>query len=143
MSPRAHGGRESEFWIEDSGNTIRDLSADVNNVDAPTNTDTAEVTGFGGTRKSFIAGQIDTPVTVAASFETAANRSHTVLSGLIGGTTGYLMKYFPKGSASGLPLLSGSVLLSGYQVTSPLADKVGVSATLVPADATGIVWSTV
>lgn len=140
---RAHGGRESEVWVDDSGGTLRDLSDFVTSVDAPTNIDQADVTGFTQVRKNYIIGQIDTPITVNGNFDdTATTGAHAVLASLINGTAGYTFRYYPKGSVSGKPLLSGEVLLSGYSLASPLGGQVTFAATLVPADLTGLVWST-
>ena len=141
---RAHGGRESEVHIDDSGATLQDISPYVTNVDAPTNIDQAEVTGFGQARKSYLPGQIDTPIGISGNFDdAAAPGAHAVLAGLVGGTVARTFQYYPKGSASGSPQLKGEVFLSAYQVTSPLSGQVTFSASLVPADSTGLVWSTV
>ena len=141
---RAHGGRDSEFHLDDSGNTLRDLSQFVTSVDAPHNQDTAEITGFGDVRKSFVLGQIDTTVSVSGNFDnTATTGPHVVLTSLINGSAGYQLRYFPAGSASGNPELSGKVLLGSYNISSPLGDKVSFSASLFAADTTGVVWSVI
>lgn len=136
MSTRAHG-RETVVQIDNSAGAAQTISGDVDSVNAPTDVDSAEVTGFGDNRKSFIIGQINTPITMSGPFGTAA---HSILSGLVGGTVGYTFVYQPKGTATGLPKLSGEVLLSSYQLTSPIGGRVGWNATLVPFDNTGLVW---
>ncbi len=141
---RSHGGREAEFHLDDSAGSLKDLSSFVDNVDAPSNIDTAEVTGLNEARKSYIVGQIDTPVSISGSYDdTATTGAHTVLAGLIGGTTGFTMQFYPRGSASGSPSLVGEVLMAGYQISAPVAGKVSFTASFVPFDATGIVWGTV
>jgi hypothetical protein len=142
--PRAQAGREAEFHLKDSGGTLRDLSNFVTNVDTPANIDQAEVTGLSEARKSYIIGQIDTPVTISGNLDTTATTGgHTVLSGLIGGTTPRTMQWYPKGSAAGFPKLTGEVLLTAYGVAAPKDGAVTFTASLVPADVTGLVWGTV
>ena len=138
---RSHG-REGVVVLDDSAGVARTISADVDNVDAPSNVDTAEVSGFGDARKSYIIGQIDTPIAISGKFETGSNLSHAVLASLIGGTAGYTFTFQPKGTASGLPKLTGEVLLGNYQINAPLGGAVTWSAQLVPFNSTGLVWST-
>lgn len=138
---RAHG-KEAVVVLDNSGGSPQTISGDVDNVDAPYNYDEAEVSGFGDEKKSYILGQADTPISMGGKFETAANRSHAVLSGLLGGTAGYTFLFQPKGTATGLPKLSGEVLLQSYQIVAGLGGAVTWTAKLSPANSTGLVWST-
>ena len=142
---RAHGGRDAITQIDDSSGTLRNISLDVTNVQAPTNFDSAEVTGHTETRKSYIVGQGDTPIQLQGNFNsgTSAIAAHKVLSGILGGTAPRTFEHYPAGSAANLPKLSGEVLCDSLQVTSPLGGGVTWQATLKPADSTGVVWSTI
>ena len=135
-------GRLSELHLDDSGATQRDISADVNSVEAPANADTVEVSGFGDTTKKYVVGLQDSQMRVQGNYNDAANTSHAVLSGVVGGTTGLEMHFYPQGSASGVPVFEGSVLCSEYSVSSGIGAAVTWSANLVPFDTNAPAWAT-
>jgi len=145
VNGRAHGGRDAITQIADSGGVLRNISPDLTNVEVPTSFDTAEVSGMTDSRKSFIAGQGDTPITLQGNFQsgTAANAAHKVLSGILGGTAPISFEHYPAGSASGLPKVTGNVICDSLNVSAPLGGAVSFQATLKSADSTGLVWSTV
>lgn len=142
---RAHGGRDAVTYLDDSGGTLRNISTDLTNVAVPTDADSAMVAGHTETRKSYVVGQIDTPVTLAGNFNsgTAANAAHKVLSGVVGGTALLTFEHYPAGTASGMPKISGEVICDSYQVQAPVGGQVQFTASLKPANPTGLVWSTV
>lgn len=143
---RAHGGRDALTQLDDLGGTLRNISTDVTNVELPQSVDNAEVTGMTETRKSYIPGQIDTPVSLQGNFNagTALNAAHKVLSNINGVSTAtFTFEHYPQGSASGRPKLSGEVYCLGYTVRAPLGGGVTWEASLMPSDSTGLVWSTV
>ena len=133
---RAHG-REAVFTLNG-----QDISNDVTNLQVQQQTDTAEVSAFGDAKKSYILGLTDQPVTGNVLFNDSANRAHGVLSALVGGTAGYAVKFQPKGTATGEPVLNGTVLLSEYNMTAPIGGAVTMTFKLVPFNSTGLVWST-
>lgn len=134
-------GRLSVLRIADSAGALRDISGDVNSVEAPATGDTVEVSGFGDTTKKYVVGLQDSQMRVQGNYNDAATTgAHTVLSGVVGGTTGLAMHFWPKGSASGAPVFSGSVLASEYSVSSGIGAAVGFSANLVPFDTNAPTW---
>jgi len=135
-------GRLAALWLHDSGGTPRDLSNDVNSVEAPSTGDTVEVSGFGDATKKYVVGLQDSQMRVQGNYNDAANMSHLVLSGVVAGTTGLQMKFFPRGSAIGAPRFQGSVLVSEYSVSSPIGGAVTWSANLVPFDTNPPAWGT-
>lgn len=146
LNNRAHGGRDSITQIDDIGGTLRNISTDVTNVDVPENADSAEVSGMTHERKSYIVGQIDTPITLQGNFNggTALNAQHRVFSGINGvATASFTFEHYPAGSAAGLPKLSGEVICISYQITAGIGGAVTWQASLLPAGSAGVVWSTV
>ena len=146
LGDRAHGGRDALTQLDDLGGTLRNISTDLTNVEVPQPVDSFEVTGMTETRKSYIPGQIDTPVAITGNLNagTALNAAHKVLSAINGVSTAtFSFEHYPAGSASGKPKLSGEVFCLGYTVRAPLGGGVTFDASLMPANSTGLVWSTV
>jgi hypothetical protein len=135
-------GRVSALHLADSGATLRDISEDVNSVDAPQNADTAEVSGFGDSTKKYVVGLADSQMRVQGNFNPDSNKSHAVLSGVVGGTTGLAMHFYPRGSVAGQPVFKGSVLVSEYSLQSSIGGAVTFSANFVPFDTNPPDWTT-
>lgn len=136
-------GRLSEFRIDDSAAGLRDISADVNSVEAPQTGDTVEVSGFGDDTKKYVVGLKDSQMRVQGNFnDTATTGSHPVLSGIVAGTAGLKMHYWPRGSVSGAPVFRGSVLCSEYSVSAGISAAVTWTANFVPFDTNPPVWAT-
>ncbi|KKL73492.1 hypothetical protein LCGC14_2074320, partial [marine sediment metagenome] len=68
--------------------------------------------------------------------------SHVVLSGVVAGTAGLKMHYWPRGSVSGAPVFRGSVLCSEYSVSAGISAAVTWTANLVPFDTNPPAWYT-
>jgi hypothetical protein len=139
--PKWHG-RFTEFYLDDSGGTTRNLSLDTNSVETPQTGDTVEVTGFTDTTKKYVVGLRDSQIRAQGNFNDAANQSHAVLSGVVGGTTALKCYVFPRGSASGNVVFRGSVLCSEYSVQSGVAAAVTWTANFVPYDTNPPGWAT-
>lgn len=77
---------------------------------------------------------------VQGNFNDAANTSHPVLSGVVGGTTGLTMHHYPRGSAASNPVFKGSVLVSEYSVSAAISGAVTFTANLVPFDTNPPSW---
>lgn len=136
-------GKNVKVWVADSGQTLRDISLDVDSVDAPSDYGTVDVTGLGDTKINYVVGLPDTKITIKGQFDDLANTgSHTVLSGLLGGTSGYQVKIFPKGSASGYPVFQGSYLANKYNISTTIKGAVMFDAELLPFGTTGGSWTT-
>jgi len=143
----AYGKKEhsrlAKVYLADSAGTTRDISNDVSSVDAPSNADTVDVSGFGQTRKQYVVGLQDNTITLNGFFNDVASiGAHTVLSGIVGGTAGREFVYMPNGSAAGYARMKGTVLCSQYNVRTDIGGAVSFTATLVPADTNGIIWGT-
>ena len=142
-------GKDSVVQIEDSGGTLRTLTTDVNNVEAPITVDEGDVTGFGDASHNSVVGAQNSPIALTGPYNDLATTGiHAILSGLVrgtgtGGSAGYDCRVMPSGTASGKPRLRGRVLLTTYQVTAPVGGPVTYQASLVPALAAGLAWETI
>lgn len=129
--------------ITDSAAQLRAISVDVSSIDVPSDQDIVDVAGFGDSKKNYVTGLADSKITIKGQFDDVATTgAHAILSGLIGGTTGYLFKAGPKGSASGYPVFQGSYLLNKYNLSAAINGAVMYDAELVPFGTAGGSWTT-
>lgn len=142
-------GINAVIQLEDSGGTLRTISNDVDNTDAPINIDSGDVIGFGDASHSYVVGAQDSPISLKGPYNDLVTTGiHAVLTSIIrgtgvGGSAGYDFRYMPSGTASGMPRLRGRVLLTSYQPTSPVSGPVTWQASLMPALSTGLNWETI
>lgn len=118
-------GKDSEFYITDSGGTERDISAYVSSAGLPQSADTHEVSAFGDASKEYIAGLKDATVPLEGPWDGTV---HNYLQGIIG--LSKAIAYFPEGSASGKYKLSASAILNSYEINSDVGDAVRFSGEL-------------
>lgn len=139
-------GKDSVFKIDDSTETIRDISDYVNSVDTPSSVDMAEVSAFGSSKKNYISGLSEESVSISgpAGLGTAATESHKVLTGILGGTAaGYTLEFYPAGTASTKPKLTGQVVLENYNPSSGIGGPITYNASFRPYGTAGLTWGTV
>lgn len=104
-----------------------DLSAYFNSADSAYTADTAEVTTFGASAKSYIAGMKDATVSLAGFWDGDANAVDSVLSAALGGAA--LITIAPAGLATvGNPAILADALTTSYGVSATVGDAVAVSA---------------
>lgn len=128
--------------MADSGDVLRDISNDISSIEAPATGDTVEVSGLGDSTKKYVVGLQDSQIRVQGNLNDAANKSHAVFSGIVGGTAGRAVHFWPKGSAGGAPEFRGSVLCSEYSVSAGIGAGVTFSVNLVPFDTDPPSWRT-
>lgn len=108
---------------------IYDLSAYMNNATTNSSVETGETTNFGsGGSKTYIAGLKDGTLSLAGLFDGAAGAVDVVLSGALG-TNDVVTTVMPQGAGTigNRAILAWSTETS-YDVTTPVADVVSVSA---------------
>lgn len=129
--PFVHG-KGAHIRIRDTGGTVRDLSAYVDEVSFPWKVDPAETTTFGKNSKTYIVGLKDASLSVRGKFDsTATSGPDVVLSGLLGAppaASGTHFQYGPEGSTTGKPRYHGDCILTSYEVSAPVGDVVTFSA---------------
>lgn len=99
------------------------LSPYLNSVDFPRGAATADTTVFGVNATQFVGGLVDSTITASGLFDQAVVSS----LGAYIGSTAQTFAYGPAGTSSGAPKVTGSALLTQYQITGGVADAVGLS----------------
>lgn len=132
MSPiaRSHG-KDLAFLVDDSGGTLRDISAHVTGVSGlPGSRALDDVTAAGDGGDKSIPGLFSGQFTVSGWWDdTASTGSHTVLNGLRTTTATSSFEYGPEGSASGDIKLSGECWLESLTYDAEVRGAVPFSAT--------------
>ena len=101
------------------------LSTYVDSVTHNRMVETAETTAFSNNDKAFIAGLMDGSFDLSGHWDATADAA---LHGTFDGATISLI-YGPAGSTTGLVRYTATCLVTGYNITSPVADRVNWSAT--------------
>ena len=118
-------GKSTNFSLDDTGGTSRDLSNTLTSVDFPETIDTAESTAFGATSKSYIVGLRDATISVSGLWDAA-------IDGYIIGTEPATRTFIfgPAGSTGGNVKYTGECILTNYSVSNPVGDVVTYSLDL-------------
>jgi hypothetical protein len=105
-------GKGGKIEVDDSGGTLRDISADVEGWECIYESETPEVTGMGEGSRNYVNGIPLRGVTLkGVKWNTAATTgSFTVLKGIVGSTTSKTVKVTPEGTGN---YYSGEFLLKG------------------------------
>jgi len=119
-------GRAAEITV---GGTS--LSAYCDTADLSIDIDTSDTTTFGASWKTAIEGLAGATIELAGNYDpTASTGPVVILTGLIG-TGSAAIVYKPAGSASSGLSRSFSAILTSYKESSPVADKVTFTASLL------------
>ena len=120
-------GKSAVFKLDDSGATLRDLSAYLNDISLSRDIETAETTTFGvaGSAKTYIVGLSDATFSISGLFDATADG---YLSGVLGQSATLSFEYGPAGSTAGLVKYSGECIMTSYEVSAAVGDAVQASA---------------
>jgi hypothetical protein len=120
-------GKSAVFKLDDSGGTLRDLSAYLNDVGFPRNIDTAETTTFGvsGSSKTYIVGLNDASISINGLFDATADG---YLAGVLGQSATLSFEYGPAGSTAGNVKYTGECIMTSYEVSAAVGDAVQATA---------------
>lgn len=123
--PTFYHGKSTNFSLDDTGGTSRDLSDVLVSVDFPEVVETGTVTAFGATYQSYIVGLRDATISVSGIWD-------STVDGYIIGTEPATRTFIfgPAGSTSGYVKYTGECILTNYSVSSPVADVVTFSMDL-------------
>jgi predicted secreted protein len=118
-------GKSTNFSLDDTGGTSRDISDTLTSVDFPETIDTAETTAFGATSKSYIVGLRDATISVSGIWD-------ATVDGYIIGTEPATRTFIfgPAGSTGGNVKYTGECILTNYSVSNPVGDVVTYSIDL-------------
>jgi hypothetical protein len=116
-------GKSTDFQVDDTGGTIRDISNTLTSVDFPETIDTAETTAFGATSKSYIVGLRDASISISGIWD-------ATVDGYFIGTepASRSFVYGPAGSTSGNVKYTGEAIMTSYGISNPVGDSVTFSA---------------
>lgn len=118
-------GKSTDFALDDTGGTSRNISDTLTDVSFPQTIDTAETTAFGSSNKSYIVGLKDGSFSVSGIWD-------ATVDGYISGTepTSRSFIYGPAGSTSGNVKYTGECILTNYAVSNPVGDVVSYTLDL-------------
>lgn len=105
-----------------------DLSVFTDNVAFNQSADSHQTTTFGRNSHTFQGGLKNGTSTLTGTYDDGVAGPEAIINPMIGTTVVFVYK--PEGAGSGKPTRTVSVVVTGYEETSPVADMVKWSATL-------------
>ena len=122
MPTFAHG-KSTDFAIDDTGGSSRNISDTLTDVSFPQTIDTAETTAFGSSTKSYIVGLKDTTISVSGIWD-------ATVDGYLSGTEPASRSFIfgPAGSTGGNVKYTGECILTNYSQSNPVGDVVSFTA---------------
>ena len=124
MPTFAHG-KSTDFAIDDTGGSSRNISNTLTDVSFPQTIDTAETTAFGSSNKSYIVGLKDGSFSVSGIWDATVDG---YLSGTEPASRSFI--YGPAGSTGGNVKYTGEAIMTNYSVSNPVGDVVTYSLDL-------------
>lgn len=124
-------GKDSVFKLDNSGGSLTDISAYVNNVDFPETVDVAETTVLGKDNKTYIVGLKDATISLSGLWDSTAD---AIFGAVLGQSSTLSFEYSPEGTSSGKVKYTGETILTNYAISSPVGDVVAYSADLQVSD---------
>lgn len=122
-------GKDSVFKVDDSGGTLRDITAHLDSVDFPQTVDTAESSTFGDTAKEYFVGLKDATISISGKWDnTTTTGPDAVLGTQPSAGASRTFEYGPEGGTTGKIKYSGECHLTSYQITGSIGDMVTFSA---------------
>ena len=119
-------GKSTDFSLDDTAGTPRNISNTLTSVDFPETIETAETTAFGSTSKSYIVGLRDATISISGIWDS------TVDGYLMGGSepASRSFIYGPAGSTGGNVKYTGEAIVTNYSISNPVGDVVTFSLDL-------------
>lgn len=105
-----------------------DLSQFLNEASVNQSVETGETTTYGKDAKTYIVGLSDGTISMGGMFDGQAGATDAVLSSYLGDSAGAVITIAPEGLAHGARVKSAHTLGTSYEISSPVADVVSVSA---------------
>ena len=116
-------GKSTDFAIDDTGGSSRNISDTLTDVSFPQTIDTAETTAFGSSNKSYIVGLKDTTISVSGIWDATVDG---YLSGTEPASRSFI--YGPAGTDSGNVKYTGEAIMTNYSQSNPVGDVVTFTA---------------
>lgn len=105
-----------------------DLSAFITDTSFEDSTDSHDVTTYGNDSHRKFGGLEDGAITISGIYDNGTTGPRDTIMPLKGTITTFT--YRPEGSGTGLPSVTGSVLVQSYAETVPVADMISWTASL-------------
>lgn len=118
-------GKNAVFKVDNSGGTLTDISAYLNEISHPRSVETGETTSFGNSAKTYIVGLSDSTISISGTWDATVD-AH--LAGILGQDASLSYEYGPEGSGTGAIKYTGECYCTSFEVSSPVADVVTFSA---------------
>ena len=106
-------GSKAKFRVQDSGGTLRDVSAFLTDAGLDRDADTAEVSTLGATDKTHIPGLRGGTVPISGVIDPTLDG---YLNGILGMERNF--EYDPQGAGTGLVRYSGACILRRYGLST-------------------------
>ena len=119
-------GKSAYFKINST-----DLSSYCDEVSLPRSIETAETTTFGKSAKTYITRLTDATISASGSWDATADG---VIAPLVGSSSLVTWEVGPAGSTAGNVKYTGSAIITSYEVSAPVGDKVTFTLELQSSD---------
>jgi len=116
-------GADAVFMLDSD-----DLSDFIDTVTFTESADSLDVTTFGNGGHRKRGGLTDGTIAIGGVYDTTSSGPHDVVQPLIGTVVTFAWR--PEGTGTGLPAVTGSVLVQNYVESSPVAEIVRWTANL-------------
>ena len=123
--PTFRHGKATVFKLDNSSASLTDISNTLTDVSFPAKVDTAEVTAFGASAKSYIVGLTDGTISISGTFDATVD---ALFGGVLGLATALNWNYGPEGSTTGYVKYTGLGYVTSYQKSGSVGDVVKYSA---------------
>lgn len=136
-------GKNAVFKLDDSGGTLRTLSAFIDNISGlPGARELSEVTAFGDSGTKSIPGLQDVDFSISGHFDsTATTGPNAVINSLRTATATASVEYGPEGSTAAMVKFTCECWLTSYEIEASVDDKVSFKAEFkVDGVVTATVW---
>jgi len=123
-------GKDTDFWLENSGGTLTDISAYLDQAGLDRSAESYDVTTFGKSSHVYIAGLKDGTVPLAGPWDPTID---ALLSSVLG-LDGNSFEFYPQGNATGKIKYSGACLVTKYSIDPQVDSEVTFSAEIQLSD---------
>jgi predicted secreted protein len=124
-------GKSTAFKLDDTGGTLRDISAYCDEVSIKRENSTAETTTFGDTSRDYLGGLMDATISVSGKWDDAATTGVDVVVGQdLNAVATRSIEYGPSGTTTGRVKYTGECIITSFEITGNFDDVVTFSMEL-------------
>jgi len=122
-------GKNTYFALDNSGGSLTDISAYLNDASLSRSIETAETTKFGDDDKEYIVGLRDATISLSGMFDSTLD-AH--IQAVLGQSATLSWAFATNGSTPGAsnPVYSGECIVTSYDMSPAVGDVVSVSIEL-------------